>query len=622
MKAKYLLPLFFISILFFSCNNGISSGTQGSISFDAGETAQYIARNATENIANLYANNNSFDESQFITYSIKIAISTEGDYEDSAEKEYTKKLSEIYSSSNQENAIATFIKDSLSRTISIKGIPVGSSIKVKLSISNKVSFDKVGFKASLSGSELPQSFIDSTINTLTQEANAQSKSWNGESETFAVKRGENKINITIKGLKLSNYEDGKKEGTNIILYNSDAFYIFPSNLLTTRKILSPDIYQLNNRWTDFVVDKNNKFYYAILFEHGSSENYLYVYENNSTDPLFIKDIGWDEFYGLYIEQDSGILFYITRNGGGTKDLHAYDTTSGKDLGSNIILNFPDDCEDFAVFFDSSEKTQQSLIYHGALYYSQQTSTGSPQTYGFRFVRIPLDLTIGENCVFAFGEYTDEQEADLSEYPNLIRSLTSDSTISDMMIQDNKLYALMREVKESPSLPEISDVTTELSSTFSSRGAIIIIDLSNFTAKPLVYGNPSIMTSQTLPVHFDMHYQTYGQPEKTHNATININLFQASTSLFGPEKFIAIKPKKLIISDNGYFFYIDDDGNFCFKNINKVVEFETDTELQTSYNIKTSIPIYFNEEENDDMNFSCSGTGFESFDATITCKRTN
>ena len=234
----------------------------------------------------------------------------------------------------------------------------------------------------------------------------------------------------------------------------------------------------------------------------------------------------------------------------------------------------------------------------------------------------MDLTIGENCVFTFGENTDEQEADLSEYPNLISSLTSDSTISDMMIQDNKLYALMREVIRNPDMPEISNLEAVKKTNLSSRGAIIIINLNDFSAKPTVLGDASIMTANELPVQFDINYSYYNQPEQTYRATMNFNIFQATTSFFGPEKFIAIKPKKLVIADNGYFFYTDKDGNLCFKNINRVIEYNTETGVQTSYNLRTSIPVYFNEEGNDDMNFSCSGTGFESFDATITCKRTN
>ena len=130
MKRLSFVPFFLILVLFFSCKNDFFSGAQGSISFDAGSTAEYLSRNATRNIVALQANNNPYDETSFVSYTIKVRIETEGDYKDSAENVYSKKLSEILNTTNQEMAIVSFIKDSLSQPISIKGIPVGSSVKV------------------------------------------------------------------------------------------------------------------------------------------------------------------------------------------------------------------------------------------------------------------------------------------------------------------------------------------------------------------------------------------------------------------------------------------------------------------------------------------------------------
>ena len=45
---------------------------------------------------------------------------------------------------------------------------------------------------------------------------------------------------------------------------------------------------------------------------------------------------------------------------------------------------------------------------------------------------------------------------------------------------------------------------------------------------------------------------------------------------GPEKFIAIKPKKLAISDAGMFFYTNDNGVLAKKKANRVVEIDLET----------------------------------------------
>ncbi|MDY6397423.1 MAG: hypothetical protein SPL22_06790 [Treponema sp.] len=42
------------------------------------------------------------------------------------------------------------------------------------------------------------------------------------------------------------------------------------------------------------------------------------------------------------------------------------------------------------------------------------------------------------------------------------------------------------------------------------------------------------------------------------------------SLSSPAKVIAVKPKKLVIADDGIAFYVDTDGSLAFKNINRVV----------------------------------------------------
>ena len=49
-------------------------------------------------------------------------------------------------------------------------------------------------------------------------------------------------------------------------------------------------------------------------------------------------------------------------------------------------------------------------------------------------------------------------------------------------------------------------------------------------------------------------------------------------LFGPTKFIAIKPKKLVFADEGIFVYVEDPENPedpKYKNINRVVEIDLD-----------------------------------------------
>ena len=45
---------------------------------------------------------------------------------------------------------------------------------------------------------------------------------------------------------------------------------------------------------------------------------------------------------------------------------------------------------------------------------------------------------------------------------------------------------------------------------------------------------------------------------------------------GPEKFIAVKPKKLVIADDGIAFYTDSDGLWCYKNVNRILTIDLES----------------------------------------------
>lgn len=50
----------------------------------------------------------------------------------------------------------------------------------------------------------------------------------------------------------------------------------------------------------------------------------------------------------------------------------------------------------------------------------------------------------------------------------------------------------------------------------------------------------------------------------------------SYSFFGPEKIIAIKPKKLVIADDGRAFYTDNLGTYKYKNVNRIVTIDLES----------------------------------------------
>lgn len=89
---------------------------------------------------------------------------------------------------------------------------------------------------------------------------------------------------------------------------------------------------------------------------------------------------------------------------------------------------------------------------------------------------------------------------------------------------------------------------------------------------------------------------YTSSGKSNNTTYAITSympdFPADTQLsskyfYGPRKFLAIKPKKLIFADDGFMFYGNSD-NTIGKDVNQVIEFDIKNAIFESYNLDQSI----------------------------------
>ncbi len=76
--------------------------------------------------------------------------------------------------------------------------------------------------------------------------------------------------------------------------------------------------------------------------------------------------------------------------------------------------------------------------------------------------------------------------------------------------------------------------------------------------------------------------------------------QANKAFYGPKKFIAVKPKKLVIADEGYAFYTDSNGAFCYKNVNRVVTVDLETFAISS---TENVSVSFEEDSSSDLNSS-------------------
>ena len=175
------------------------------------------------------------------------------------------------------------------------------------------------------------------------------------------------------------------------------------------------------------------------------------------------------------------------------------------------------------------------------------------------------------------------------------SLTENAAITDMIYHNGDLYALLREMKITDS--QIYGAPMELTYTSYARGALVKIN------NPEIEGNFKSSSVQLLGDSSCNTPWTFnnGQEEDSRRTW---KFYQPSknSSFYGPQKFIGIRPNELIIADDGLFFW-EENGTYKFKNINYAIIYNERTNQADEHSISSSLPIFFNEEIEEDILFT-------------------
>ena len=172
-------------------------------------------------------------------------------------------------------------------------------------------------------------------------------------------------------------------------------------------------------------------------------------------------------------------------------------------------------------------------------------------------------------VFDFSS-EDEQKPLVKTIPVSLDNLDpiSSITISDMLYQDGCLYLLYKEAFSWPSS----------ATSVGNRGAVIEVNLfdgsvrntglttsalSNTEYKLQGYNNNLMYTDEECTIPFIPSSESGVQYPKICFPQ------EGEKSFYGPTRFIAVKPKKLVIADEGLAFYTDNE-LLRYKNVNRVV----------------------------------------------------
>ncbi len=173
---------------------------------------------------------------------------------------------------------------------------------------------------------------------------------------------------------------------------------------------------------------------------------------------------------------------------------------------------------------------------------------------------------------------------------------SDSAeIKDMIYQDGYVYILLRDVDLSPSQNlyfysrgEVLKYNTYQNSITESLGLasyqspsekyLYTYDSygtqwktsSSEDAKPVLVEASELYDNSDTPQPMFALYSPETTVDSSETLTLDTQYF------YGPAKFIAIKPKKLVIADDGVAFYTDSLGAYKYKNANRIVEVDLES----------------------------------------------
>lgn len=201
------------------------------------------------------------------------------------------------------------------------------------------------------------------------------------------------------------------------------------------------------------------------------------------------------------------------------------------------------------------------------------SSGSAETTVHQIFE--FDLNKAEDNIVAGRE-----KVNLSE--NLPEGIIN-PVISDMLYQDGAVYVIVNDYQ-----------ITSANYPIYCRGALLKCNLAGSVTYTALAGkaNKTAITGMYNyfddPTGSDTKLQFYSdsaltnkfvvEGDKRFNISENWNYIfpdiyaptgLQSNSFYCPSKFIAIKPKKLVIADDGIAFYTNNDGALCQKNLNRV-----------------------------------------------------
>lgn len=346
---------------------------------------------------------------------------------------------------------------------------------------------------------------------------------------------------------------------------------------------------------------NGDFYY--LIDENSAGSFIApTAPSSSEDPAFSDFVDASVFYTKFMAGDSGsdftffdaegnsylLLFTSQINSGIYSSKGIFVSDSDLALNENEVIDFTIDLKNNVAYslkggdFDVICRYPNMISSNGANKDNEEIKLGCGNINSFVVYDGKAYALCKENdyIIRVFDTYDEEEikpKPMIKEYSVNLNEFFTDALgtamITDMLYQDGRLYLLYKEAFSWPSS----------ATTIGNRGAVIEVNLfdgsvrntglttsalSNTEYKLQGYYNDSLMykdeacttpyiPSEKILMNSSVQYPKICFPN------------EGEKSFYGPTRFIAVKPKKLVIADEGLAFYTDNE-LLRYKNVNRVV----------------------------------------------------
>ena len=617
-----------------------------------------------------YAGLEGIDIYSFFKYVMTIRAYTNGSYFTSSENVFEMNSQDMQTPEQYE----AFYTGALSAPIILDGIPAGSFISVTLEIGMGARLDEGAFRQAMMEAGMPEEYIMAMIQGMQNEMHDEF-GVAGMSEEFTVKPGENFVTIYLgmigydeydkyggrEGIEEKKKEAAENEQIQIILYSRSsgsghltAYSLFGNGRLVPDNNVNDESFvnfTVNGMENTYWLDSSGKIFYsnsmlASVDELDTSTSINIGGTNCTTSLLSMDENGQVLFYGA-TKADSGsgrVLCLKAWPGDLVGAAHSpvpmtitsYDDTFGYQeseviSGSNMYKSDISDIPVFTVFLGMSDSTQDpdtfetTLSYNDAYLYivaKYENESGGAYAYDYFFSKIPMNFSVVIDNTDVTADISLDKSniqtfklSDFDPIYGLVDCWINEYkySITDMTVSNGYLYALLCCDRVNAENKSFSPINDPFNYPIESYGAILKIDPSNFNASGVemignnILGNPIPMPQETAA----------GDSTPT-GVTINFNITQPMSEdadgFFGPRKFIALRPDKLVIADDGTFYY-EKDGAFCFKNIDRAVVFDPFTNELTAYSLNMADTVKFEKDETSDLELTITGCGSTTYAAT-------